>query len=321
VMGLGIAVSITLPSCFDLPAPVLDQAYAYAAPSSSNASTIKASKYNHIPYGRSRRNESELVRFQASICRLEGRSSLEPGEIIDTPHVSRSRKRERTSSPERSVKRARHGNDHTERPSNDPIFYGGPDLMRMDFPVQDNDKYALKKMLGEGGEGVAYLLEDRRTESLVVCKAVPHTRSHKKEDSELHFLRDALPRHSRIIGLQCALVRPYETELYLDSCTGGDLTSLIEAYEHWGQPSSPGPYSSCSMDFIPESFIWHVFLQLTEALAFIHHGYNRNAPSNRQKLPEKWLSVIHRDLKPGNILLQRAPTHPDHPGPEPYPKI
>ncbi|KAL9031098.1 MAG: hypothetical protein Q9180_006838, partial [Flavoplaca navasiana] len=27
------------------------------------------------------------------------------------------------------------------------------------------------------------------------------------------------------------------------------------------------------------------------------------------------------DIKPCNIFLQRAPPHPDHPGPEPYPKI
>ncbi|KAL8672233.1 MAG: hypothetical protein Q9168_003305 [Polycauliona sp. 1 TL-2023] len=321
VMGLGLSgVSINLPSCFDLPPPVPDRAHAFAVPSSSSgSSTIKASVHNNVPYGRPRRHESELIRFQASIRRLVGPSRRRSPDIIDLEHTPRSRKRERASSPQRVVKRARHGNNSPNPSREETIFYGGPDLVSLD-PAQ-HDSYTFMERLGQGGQGIAHLLTNRRTESLVVCKVIPHTRSYKKEESELHFLRDALPRHARIISVHCALVRPSETELYMDYCTGGDLTSLLEAYENWHEPSSFGQLSNCSLDRIPEAFIWHAYLQLTEALAFIHYGYNANAPSNRQILPDKWLGVIHRDIKPGNIFLQRAPSHPDHPGPEPYPKI
>lgn len=51
---------------------------------------------------------------------------------------------------------------------------------------------------------------------------------------------------------------------------------------------------------IPESFIWHVYIQLAEALAFIHKGYDRTD----QDRPD-WQAVVHRDVKPQNIFLRR----------------
>lgn len=318
---------------FTIPAPVSNRARVYAVPlpSSSLASTIQAPINDSIPYGRPRRDESELIRFEASIRRLEHggrldlsktRSSLESGELLASQHASQSLKRERALSPQQPVKRPRHSNRPdmvSSGPYANEIFYGGPDLKSIDPSLQE--QYILKRSLGTGGQGTAYLLQSRRTESLVVCKVIPHTRSYRKEKSELCFLRDALPAHPRIIGLRSALVTPLQTQLYLDYCSGGDLTSFIEAYESHPQPHGLGQYQTHSRSYIPESFIWHTFLQLTEALAFSHHGYNRNAPSSRQMNPDKWLGVIHRDIKPSNIFLQRAPSHPDHPGPEPYPKI
>ncbi|KAL9047206.1 MAG: hypothetical protein Q9206_006865, partial [Seirophora lacunosa] len=142
--------------------------------------------------------------------------------------------------------------------------------------------------------------------SVVVCKVIPHLRSHGYRDSELFFLRDALPPHARIINLQSALTSPYQTQLYLDYCTGGDLASFIESHHYKLTGAS-----------VPEAFIWHAFLQLGEALAFIHHGHDRA----RKRPLEPWRAVIHRDVKPANILLQRAAFDPDHPGLEPYPRL
>ncbi|CAL8579532.1 hypothetical protein XPA_005272 [Xanthoria parietina] len=314
---------------FALPPPVYGRSPVFAAllPSPSLDAPVQAPMDDYIPCGRPRRVESELIRFEASIRRLEHGdrsilsrtpSSLESGELLDAQHVSRSLKRERDLSPQPPIKRPRHGDRPdlvSYRPNANKIFYGGPDLMSIDPRLQE--QYTPIRPLGTGGQGTAYLLRSRRTESLVACKVIPHPRSENKDESELFFLRDALPPHSRIIGLRSALVTPSHTQLYLDYCSGGDLTSFIEAYE--SKPQSRGPRQI--RNYIPEPFIWHTFLQLTEALAFIHHGYNCNAPSSRQKTPDKWLSVIHRDIKPSNIFLQRAPWHPDHPGPEPYPKI
>lgn len=189
-------------------------------------------------------------------------------------------------------------------------YYGGPDLER--FAFSDKEHYTAIKRLGAGSEGTAHLVKNRRSGAVVVCKVIPHLENHNHAESELFFLRDALHRHSRIINLQAALVNHCQTELYLDYCDGGDMATFIEA-NHWKLNDA----------YIPEAFVWHAFLQLSEALAFIHHGFDRNAPfvSGKPELPEQWLAVIHRDIKPANILLQRARPDPDHPGLEAYPRL
>ena len=303
-----------------LPPPVLHYAHGLGEPPSSTASTLKAPIEDTIGYPRQPRLESELSRFEASMRRLgHGRisrrsklqdpfpilSSLESGELLHHRFGYNSLKRKRERSPQQPAKRRRHSKRY---------FYGGPYLERLEPSQQEQHMHM--KLLGRGGEGTAHLLKSRRTGCLVVCKVIPHTRSYKKDESELAFLRDTLPPHARIINLRSALVSPFQTQLYLDYCSGGDLSSFIEAYHNHSEPTARGGCPTYPFNFIPESFIWHTFLQLTEALAFIHYGYNRNAPSSRETL-----GVIHRDIKPGNILLQRAPSHPDHPGPEPYANI
>ncbi|KAL8755992.1 MAG: hypothetical protein Q9184_004640 [Pyrenodesmia sp. 2 TL-2023] len=189
-------------------------------------------------------------------------------------------------------------------------YYGGPNLER--FAFSEKEHYTAIKRLGAGSEGTAHLVKNRWSGAVVVCKVIPHLNNHNHAESELFFLRDALYHHSRIINLQSALISPSQTELYLDYCDGGDMATFIEA-NHWKLKDA----------YIPEAFVWHAFLQLSEALAFIHYGFDRNAPfvSGKPELPDQWLPVIHRDIKPANILLQRARFNPDHPGLEAYPRL
>ncbi|KAI4121020.1 MAG: hypothetical protein LQ338_006607 [Usnochroma carphineum] len=243
----------------------------------------------------------------------------QPSRLVERQFGHKGNKRGAEDNPEKPAKRARHQRrPDVDMMSSEPrpgkAYYSGPYLERTRWTSQES--YIPLKRLGTGGQGTAHLVKNRRSGSVVVCKVIPHTMHHRYSHSELFFLRDALPRHSRIINIRSALVSPYQTQLYLDYCDGGDLNSFIERY-HYGLTEA----------YVPEAFIWHAFLQLTEALAFIHHGYDRNTPSSssssggKPKVPEHWLPVIHRDIKPANILLQRARFHPDHPGLEPYPRL
>lgn len=46
---------------------------------------------------------------------------------------------------------------------------------------------------------------------------------------------------------------------------------------------------------VPESFIWRFFVQLAQALAFIHNSIGR--------VPESRQPILHRDVKPKNVLV------------------
>ena len=62
---------------------------------------------------------------------------------------------------------------------------------------------------------------------------------------------------------------------------------------------------------IPESFVWHAYIQLAEALAYLHEGYNRTRPD--RKAPAGFQKVVHRDIKPHNVFLRKARNGYDYP--------
>ncbi|KAI4103127.1 MAG: hypothetical protein L6R37_004013 [Teloschistes peruensis] len=213
----------------------------------------------------------------------------------------------------------------SDGPSESRRFFAGDDLIRTD--QRDQDKYERIKTLGRGGQGTAHLLKSCTTGTLIVCKVIYKDKKQYqdwfayKRGDELFFLREALRPNPRIISLYSALTSPSSIQLYLEYCDGGDLSSLIRKFHRrYNEETREWEYYR-----IPESFIWHVFLQLAEALAYIHHGRDHRDP-NTQPSNKDWLSVVHRDIKPHNVLLRRNsasdnPVHAATHGEEPYPNI
>ena len=181
------------------------------------------------------------------------------------------------------------------------------DLHRSRF--NEKDSFEELAEVGAGANGRCVLLKRKCDKALRVCKITQRikVRSNKYEDKPLEasILLDVLPKHDRILCLYDALVQPRTVQLYYEYYSHGDLYGLIRHQEK-------------SFELIPEAFMWHAYLQLSEALAFIHTGYDRSVSNS---VPASWQPVIHGDLKPENIFLSAPKPSSSNPLEREYPSL
>lgn len=172
--------------------------------------------------------------------------------------------------------------------------------------------FVKEKTLDEGGgrgvgglnQGV-YLVKHRKSGLRCVYKKLIE---HETMEREILFLQ--VLRHPNVVNYVDAFItvdRPSELGLYMEFCDCGSLQDLLDKYisHNEAHPNSPPA-------MIPESFIWHVFHSLANALQYLHHGIRAG---DHRDPPEplsghKWPIILHRDIKPDNIFL-RTERHPN----------
>lgn len=148
------------------------------------------------------------------------------------------------------------------------------------------------RRLGTGNEGTTWLEQNVHTKELRACKDRKirvsfRTAKGQEIPKEVWIRKFAMPwDHRNLLDLWgwCIIPSdpPRRCNIYYEYCAGGNLGSLIPT-------GHPGLH--------PEAFIWHVFIQLAEALDAMHnHGTER---------------VLHRDVKPDNVFLTK-PYRPNH---------
>ncbi|MDI1443682.1 serine/threonine-protein kinase [Polyangium sp. 6x1] len=138
-------------------------------------------------------------------------------------------------------------------------------------------KYALEKLLGEGGMGVVWLARDVHTEVPVVVKAIRAEYAHRKDFRDRILAEGrALARidHPNVVRLNAVVSDEDGLCLVMQFIEGETLEDRIARYAKSGAP-----------------------LSVAEALALFRPIVQGVAAAHAE-------GIIHRDLKPANVLIR-----------------
>ena len=163
-------------------------------------------------------------------------------------------------------------------------------------PEDISDEYDQLAKIGEGGQGKVWVVKRKRDKKVLVRKEQRKFYMHSSGiPTEQYIFQDVLTPHPSILDFDHANYihgdhgRDPSLVLYFEHCKGGDLSQF--------QPKNGDKGAS-------ESFLWHVFLQLADAIAFLHYGYNRFSRTPETP-PRNWRRIVHCDIKPQNVFLRR----------------
>ncbi|OJD23586.1 serine/threonine protein kinase [Blastomyces percursus] len=83
---------------------------------------------------------------------------------------------------------------------------------------------------------------------------------------------------------------------------GGSLSNLYAHYMEYKNIRKGLTVAGQSRLLLPEAFLWHLFHEIATALLYCAHGH-----VGPKRKPD-WEEIIHKDVKPGNILLCAVPS-------------
>ncbi|TVY44439.1 Serine/threonine-protein kinase [Lachnellula subtilissima] len=90
-----------------------------------------------------------------------------------------------------------------------------------------------------------------------------------------------------------------EASVWIEFCDRGDLDGLIQEFSKRKQVSP--------RILPPEAFVWHAFGGLLDGLAYLQTGVG-HLHNPHARAPPSWMPIIHRDMKPDNVLLRSRST-------------
>ena len=143
----------------------------------------------------------------------------------------------------------------------------------MNVPTLIAERFAIERLIGQGGMGEVYLGRDEQTGEPVAIKRLKPELLAADPDMVTRFVQEgeALRQlnHPNIVRMLAAALHNHTHYLILEYVAGGSLQEYLEKH---------GP--------LPIPRVLEIALDLADALARTHR-----------------LNIIHRDLKPANVLL------------------
>ena len=151
-------------------------------------------------------------------------------------------------------------------------------MSQKDFPTVGgllDERYRLLREIGRGGMGVVYLAEDQKLGRRVAVKIPGRESRQMVKRFRREFTTGAIFEHPNIIRIFDFGITSSGMDYYtMEFIDGLSLEQLIKREKR-----------------LDEHLVHHLVWQLLQALALLHEN-----------------AVIHRDLKPGNILLRSDPS-------------
>ncbi|KAI1875521.1 uncharacterized protein JN550_001807 [Neoarthrinium moseri] len=116
---------------------------------------------------------------------------------------------------------------------------------------------------------------------------------------EIYFTKKVV--HNTIVHYLDGFIQdnPFKATLYLEFCDCGSLEDIMV--------NAKARKKARKMDwddFIPESFIWHAFRSLADALHYLQTGTSGLSRDLETNDTSTWKPIVHRDIKPANVMLR-----------------
>lgn len=169
-------------------------------------------------------------------------------------------------------------------------------------PWKNGDNYDDIKELTHGSEARTSLTKSHSTGRIFVVKRFKTyfrypDRSSSQSDTqplpnEALLLLNVLRPHPNILeAFGCDLLGGLKANLYTEYCAGGDL---LEQVLHFIELEV----------FTPEIFALHVFISLSNALAYLHYGLRWDPQVKQYWSDPGHVAVVHGDIKCENVFLR-----------------
>jgi serine/threonine protein kinase len=164
------------------------------------------------------------------------------------------------------------------------------------------------EVLASGADGIAATAMCNSTGRVVVIKSPITVRFLEAYGTYVSHEADIL--FSLLFWRPHFTVRPLWWDIYPNPTTKAKLVSIAYDYYDGGDLHDFAAHAIELYLPIPESFIWHVFLQLGAAILYLHTGMKFDpATGNVQSFESTahephWNPIYHRDIKMANVLLK-----------------